>query len=144
MFIYIYIYIYVYIYIYIYVYIYIYIYVYIYNIYIYVYIYIYIYMFIYIYIYMFIYIYIYICLYIYSCIISRSGLHGVVVKTLNKYIIVSRFKLQSYYHVHFQINTLGKGMKAPMTLAMGYIYCYNCWSGVEALAFNNPQNLIYH
>ena len=36
--------------------------------------------------------------------------HGVMIKTLNYGIVVSEFKLQLSYYVHFRTNTLEKGM----------------------------------
>ena len=36
---------------------------------------------------------------------------GVMVKVLDRGIVVSEFELQSRYFVHFQTNTLEKGMK---------------------------------
>ena len=45
----------------------------------------------------------------------------VIVKVLDCRIIVSEFKLQSYYYIHFQTNTLGKGMNPLILPAMGYI-----------------------
>ena len=35
---------------------------------------------------------------------------GVMVKQMDSRIVVSEFKLQSCYYVHFRTNTLGKGM----------------------------------
>ena len=43
---------------------------------------------------------------------------GVMVKTMDYGIVVSEFKLQSRYYVHFRTNTLGKGMN-PHNPAMG-------------------------
>ena len=34
-------------------------------------------------------------------------------------IVVSEFELQSYYYIHFQANTLGKGMNPLILPAMG-------------------------
>ena len=46
---------------------------------------------------------------------------GVMVKAMDCGIVVSEFELQPRYYVHFQANTLGKGMN-PLTLpAMGQI-----------------------
>ena len=39
-----------------------------------------------------------------------GGPRAVMVKALDCGIIVSMFELQSHYYVHFQTNTLGKGM----------------------------------
>ena len=41
-----------------------------------------------------------------------GSLCGVVGNTLDHDIIVSQFKLQLYYHLYFQINTLEKGMNS--------------------------------
>ena len=38
--------------------------------------------------------------------------HGASVKAMDCRIIVSEFILQSCYYVHFQTNTLGKGMNS--------------------------------
>ena len=40
-------------------------------------------------------------------------------KVLDSSLKVSEFELQSYYYVHFQTNTLGKGMNPLIHLAMG-------------------------
>ena len=42
-----------------------------------------------------------------------------MVKAMDCGIIGSEFVLQSRYYVHFQANTLGKGMNPLMLLAMG-------------------------
>ena len=39
--------------------------------------------------------------------------HGVMVKALDRGIAASKFKPQLCYYIHFQINTLGKGMTPP-------------------------------
>ena len=45
---------------------------------------------------------------------------GVMVKMIDCKIVVSKFKLQLRYYVHFWANTLGKGMMNPLILpAMG-------------------------
>ena len=49
----------------------------------------------------------------------RGCPHGVMVKVLDCGIIVNEFKLQSRYNVHFQKNTLGKGMNPLILPAMG-------------------------
>ena len=46
---------------------------------------------------------------------------GVIVKAMDCGIVVSEFVLQSLYYVHFRTNTLGKGMKPLILLAMGEI-----------------------
>ena len=43
---------------------------------------------------------------------------GVMVKAMDCRIVVSEFILQSHYYVHFQINTLGKGMNPLIFPAM--------------------------
>ena len=45
--------------------------------------------------------------------------HGVMVKPLECGIVVSESELQSHYYVHFQTNTLGKGMNPLILRAMG-------------------------
>ena len=45
--------------------------------------------------------------------------HGVMVKALDCTIVVSEFELQSHYYVHFQTNTLGKGMNLLILPSMG-------------------------
>ena len=42
-----------------------------------------------------------------------------MVKAMDWRIIVSEFELHSRYYIHFQINTLGKGMNPPILPAMG-------------------------
>ena len=46
---------------------------------------------------------------------------GVMVKAMDCRIVVSEFKLQSRYYVHFQTNTLGKGINPLILLATGSI-----------------------
>ena len=50
---------------------------------------------------------------------KRGCPHGVMVKVIDRRIIVSEFVLQSRYYIHFQANTLGKGMKPLILPAMG-------------------------
>ena len=48
--------------------------------------------------------------------------HGVMVKAMNYRTVVSEFVLQTRYYVHFQANTLGKGMNPlilPATVLRG-------------------------
>ena len=46
---------------------------------------------------------------------SENGVScGIMANMLVCIIVVSEFKLYSYYYVHFQTNTLGKGMNAVM------------------------------
>ena len=42
-----------------------------------------------------------------------------MVKAMDCGIVVREFKLQSRYYVHFQANTLGKGMNPLILPAMG-------------------------
>ena len=44
---------------------------------------------------------------------------GVMVKALDYGIVVSEFKLQLRYYIHFRTNTLGKSMNPFILLAMG-------------------------
>ena len=44
---------------------------------------------------------------------------GVMVKVMDCGIVVHEFVLQSRYYVHFQANTLGKGMNPLILPAMG-------------------------
>ena len=46
---------------------------------------------------------------------------GVMVEEMNFGIIVSEFELQLCYYIHFQTNTLGKGMMPLILPAMGQI-----------------------
>ena len=49
----------------------------------------------------------------------RGCPRGVMVKVMDCGIVVSEFKLQLRYYVHFRANTLGKGMNTLIPLAMG-------------------------
>ena len=42
-----------------------------------------------------------------------------MVKAMDCGIVISEFELQSRYYVHFQANTLGKGMNLHILPAMG-------------------------
>ena len=44
---------------------------------------------------------------------------GVIVKAMDSRIIVSEFELQLRYYIHFQTNTIGKGMNPLIHPAMG-------------------------
>ena len=44
---------------------------------------------------------------------------GAAANVLDYEIVVSEFKLQSCYYIHFQTNTLGKGMNMLIPQAMG-------------------------
>ena len=50
-------------------------------------------------------------------------------------IIVSEIKLQSHYYIHFQTNTLGKGMNSIINPSMGLIVpllsCYKNGFGIK-------------
>ena len=50
---------------------------------------------------------------------SLGVLRGIMVKVMECGIVVSEFVLQSRYYVHFQVNTLGKGMNPHILQAMG-------------------------
>ena len=49
----------------------------------------------------------------------HGGLRGVMVKVLDCGIVVHEFEPQSCYDVHFQTNTLGKGMNPLILPSMG-------------------------
>ena len=49
----------------------------------------------------------------------RGCPRGVMVKTMDCGIVVREFVIQSRYYVHFQANTLGKGMNPLIFPAMG-------------------------
>ena len=54
------------------------------------------------------------------CTHTHTGFsRGVMVKAIDCGIVVSEFVLQSRYYVHFQANTLGKGMNPLILPAMG-------------------------
>ena len=42
-----------------------------------------------------------------------------MVKAMDCRIVVSKFKCQSHYYVHFRTNTLGKGMNPPYPPSYG-------------------------
>ena len=52
-------------------------------------------------------------------ILSKGCTRGVIVKTMDCRNVVSEYVLQSRYYVHFQANTLGKGMNPLILPAMG-------------------------
>ena len=41
--------------------------------------------------------------------------HGIETNVLDYDIIISEFKLKLYYYIHFQTNTLGKGMRTSLS-----------------------------
>ena len=51
--------------------------------------------------------------------VYRGCPRDVMVKTMNSWIVVSEFVLQSRYYVHFRANALGKGMNPLILPAMG-------------------------
>ena len=62
---------------------------------------------------------------------------GVMVKALDCRIVVSEFKLQSRYYVHFWTNTLGKGMNAPLSRRNYELNCITtCPRGVMVKALD--------
>ena len=55
-----------------------------------------------------------------NCIPWRGGCpRGVMVKAMDYEIVVSKFIIQSRYYIHFQTNTLGKGMNPLILPARG-------------------------
>ena len=46
-------------------------------------------------------------------------LRGVMIKVMDCKIVIREFVLQPRYYVHFQANTIGKGMNPHILLAMG-------------------------
>ena len=68
---------------------------------------------------------------------------GVVANVLDCDIVGSEFELESHYHVHFQTNAPGKGMKPLIPSAMGKI-ARPLFSKRRASAYNNPWRLICH
>ena len=54
-----------------------------------------------------------------SMSLQRGCPYGIVTNMLDCYIIVSEFKPQSCYYVHFWTNTLAKGMNPLILPAMG-------------------------
>ena len=49
---------------------------------------------------------------------SWVSLHGIVINELECNIVISEFKLQSCYYIHFQINILWRGMNTLILSAM--------------------------
>ena len=54
-----------------------------------------------------------------NLLLLRGCPHGVTVKAMDYGIVVSKFVLQLRYYIHFQANTLGKGMNPLILPAMG-------------------------
>ena len=52
---------------------------------------------------------------------------GVMVKAMDCGIVVSEFKIQLLYYIHFQTNNLGKGMNLLILPAMGEIVPLFIW-----------------
>ena len=50
---------------------------------------------------------------------GRGYPRGVMVKAMDSGIVVSEFVLEKRYYVHFQANTLGKGMNPLILPAVG-------------------------
>ena len=50
------------------------------------------------------YVYVYLCVYVCGCVL--------VVKSLDRVIVESEFEFQPHYYIHFQTNTLAKGMNS--------------------------------
>ena len=50
---------------------------------------------------------------------GRGSPRGLMVKAMDCGIVVSKFVLQSRYYIHFQANTLGKGMNPLILPCMG-------------------------
>ena len=53
------------------------------------------------------------------CIQLHGSPYGVVANVLDCNYVVSEFKLQVHYYVHFQSNILGKGMNSFTAPVMG-------------------------
>ena len=72
----------------------------------------------------------------------RGCLCGVMVKVMDCRIVVSEFKLQSHYYVHFLTITLKKGMN-PLVLQLWARWYRCCSPGTMALALNKLRRLIF-
>ena len=59
------------------------------------------------------------CIHVEELVSTAGCPHGVMVKAMDCEIVVSEFKLQSRYYVHFRANTLGKVMNPLILPAMG-------------------------
>ena len=53
--------------------------------------------------------------------VSKENPSGVMANGLDNDIVVSEFELQSRFYIHFQTNTLGKGMNSLILSVSGYI-----------------------
>ena len=67
--------------------------------------------------------------------------YGVVDNVPDCNIVVSEFKLQSCYYVHFWTNTLGKGINPLIPISI-WVEKYHYSSTKMALVLNNPWKLI--
>ena len=67
--------------------------------------------------------------------------HGVMVKVMDRGIVVNEFIFQSRYYVHFWANTLGKGMNSLIPPRYGL---NSTTTVLWALVLNNLQRLICH
>ena len=67
----------------------------------------------------------------------------VFAKKLDRELEISEFELQSRYYVHFQANTLGKGMN-PLIYQLWVELYYCCSSKKITFALDHPQRLICH
>ena len=86
---------------------------------------------------------------IFHCSISHvdlrvRGLRGAVVNVLDYDIVVSGFKLQSSYDVHFRTSALGKSIN-PLTSPTMNKKRYHYYTSTRmAMGFNFPQRMICH
>ena len=62
---------------------------------------------------------------------------GVLANELNFHIVVSKFKLQSQYYIHFRANIFRKGID-PLISQLSDKWYHYCPSKRIALALNNP------
>ena len=70
--------------------------------------------------------------------------HGVMIKAMDCGIVVSEFKLQSSYYVHFRTNTLRQSYETPYPPSYGSNSTTTVFFRRMALALNNQQRLICH
>ena len=81
-----------------------------------------------------------------SVILSRLlgwNSYSIIANVLDCDIIVNEFEPQSRNYIHFQINTLRKGMN-PLILPLMNEISLHCSSTKLTLALNNPRRLIWH